>query len=295
MGIYDREYYRGEESQFSLRVPQTIVVRLILINVALWLLNGIFFNDSQWLSEHLAVKSGILAQPWEWYRFLTYGFVHDWSNVSHLAFNMLALFIFGLDVEMLYGRREFLRLYLVLLVAGSLVWAAANALVPTSRTAILFGASGAVVGTVILFCLHYPRRTILLMFVLPVPAWVLGVLMVGYDVMGALGGGSGPVQTAVSVHLTGAALAFLYFHFHWNFGRLFDRSFAWLRQEKRSPLRVFKPPVEEDPQQEHVELKERVDQILEKIYRQGESSLTRQERHILETASREYQRRRGPS
>jgi membrane associated rhomboid family serine protease len=294
MGIYDREYYRGEESQFSLRVPQTIVVRLILINVVLWLLNGIFFNDSQWLSEHLAVKSGILAQPWEWYRFLTYGFVHDWSNVSHLAFNMLALFIFGLDVETLYGRREFLRLYLVLLVAGSLVWAVANTLVPASRTAILFGASGAVVGTVILFCLHYPRRTILLMFVLPVPAWVLGVLMVGYDVMGALGGGGGPVQTAVSVHLTGAALAFLYFHFHWNFGRLFDRSFAWLRQEKRSALHVFKPPVEDDPPPEHVELKERVDQILEKIYRQGEASLTRQERHILETASREYQRRRGP-
>ena len=293
MGIYDRDYYRGEGPQFSLRMPQTIVIRLILINVALWLANGLFFSDSQWLSEHLAVNSATLANPLQWYRFLTYGFVHDWSSFSHLAFNMVALYFFGPEIESLYGHKEYLRLYLVMLVAGSLVWAVANSLAGTGHAA-MFGASGAIVGTIILFCLHYPRRTILLMFVIPVPAWVLGVLAVGYDVMGALSGSSGPVQTAVSVHLTGAAVAFLYFHFHWNFGQLFERPLAWLRRGKRSHLRVFKPPVEDDPRQDDADLKERVDQILEKIYRQGEASLTRQERRILETASREYQRRRGP-
>jgi hypothetical protein len=149
---------------------------------------------------------------------------------------------------------------------------------------------------VVLFCLHYPRRTILLMFVLPVPAWVLGVLVVGYDVMGALGSGNnGPVQTAFSVHLTGAALAFLYFQFHWNFGRLLQRPAAWLRAGNRSRLRVFAPPADEDDSEQHdSQLSERVDRILEKIHSQGEASLTRQERRILESASREYQRRRGP-
>jgi hypothetical protein len=203
---------------------------------------------------------------------------------------MLGLFFFGPEIEAIYGRKEFLRLYLALIVAGSVVWAVVNRLAGTDPATMVLGASGAVVGVILLFCLHFPRRTILLMFVLPVPAWVLGVFVVGQDVWSALAGNGGPV--AVSVHLTGAALAFLYFHYHWNFGRLLEGPTAWLKMRGRSHLRVFKPPLEEDTDQGQSELSERVDQILEKIHRQGESSLTRQERRILETASREYQRRR---
>ena len=48
---------------------------------------------------------------------------------------------------------------------------------------MLLGASGAVTAIVLLFVFHYPTRTILLMFVLPVPAWVMGVLIIGGNLM----------------------------------------------------------------------------------------------------------------
>ena len=75
MGIYDRDYYRGEQSPFSLRMPQTIVVRLILINVGLWLINGLLFPENR-LQQTPGSHVGTLA-PLQWYRFLTYGFVHE--------------------------------------------------------------------------------------------------------------------------------------------------------------------------------------------------------------------------
>ena len=81
-----------------------------------------------------------------------------------------------------------------------------------------------------------------------------------------------------------------YFNLHWNFGRLFDSAAAWLKSRSRPSLKVFKP---EDEPDAHV-ADEDVDRILEKIHREGENSLTRKERRILENASREYQRRRRP-
>ncbi len=47
-----------------------------------------------------------------WWQFLTYGFVHDISGITHLLFNMVGLYVFGRDVELRMGRMEFLRFYL---------------------------------------------------------------------------------------------------------------------------------------------------------------------------------------
>ena len=81
----------------------------------------------------------------------------------------------------------------------------------------------------------------------------------------------------------------------WNFGRLWPKSFSfppqWLRS--RPKLRVHSPDGDED--QPDGALTEEVDRILEKISHEGESSLTRKERRTLETASRQYQKRRQDS
>ena len=122
---------------------------------------------------------------------------------------------------MIYGRKEFLRLYLVTLVVGSIVWALRYQLSGASSQApehVLLGASGAVTAVVLLFVLHNPTRTILLMFVLPVPAWVIGVLIIGGDLMQMLSS-TGQRTVAFDVHLAGAAFAILYYRLGWNLGR----------------------------------------------------------------------------
>ncbi|MFC1597486.1 rhomboid family intramembrane serine protease [Planctomycetota bacterium] len=289
MGIHDRDYYRQPPSQSSLRGPQTIVGMLILINVAVYFADGLFFSQTHALMDFLSVKVESLTRPWYWWQFLTYGFVHA-PHPGHILGNMLVLFFLGRDVEMLYGRKEFLRLYLALLVAASVVWAVVEMLQQQPPNTSAVGASGAVMGIVVLYALNFPRRTLLLFFVIPMPAWVAGLLVVGFDVWGTLGKGGD--QIAYTAHLGGAAFAFLYFRSGWKLSGLTAGWSSPGRRKRRPNLRVHDPDRRARQDQE---MKEEVDRILEKISREGEDSLTRRERRTLENASREYQKKRdGP-
>ena len=307
MGIYDRDYYREQDRGFSLRKPRTVVGALIAINVAIYVLAAIVAQDAvpyNRLLHPFAVQVGTLTQPLAWWKFLTYGFLHDWSPM-HVIFNMLGLWFLGRDVEARYGSKEFLWVYLAMIVAGGVVWAAVENLKGPfpGQSPLAFanqpavGASAAVAGVVVLYACNFPHRTLLLFGIIPMPAWFLGVIAVGYDVMGSIGhvpkemGG-----IAYTAHIGGAALAVLYFAFGWQFTRWFD--FRRWRLKSAPWLRVHVPRDESEPEAPHnaggreEKVEQQVDQILEKIHRLGESSLTRHERKILESASREYQRRR---
>ena len=144
MGIYDRDYFREQRPQHRLRGPRTVVGMLILINVVLFLANGLFtppvapeqldraFEAGDSLEElhqksigsityHMAVKGSTLGKPLRWWQFLTYGFAHaPPPKYWHIEANMLVLFFLGRDIERRYGPREFLRLYLVMLVSTAL-------------------------------------------------------------------------------------------------------------------------------------------------------------------------------
>jgi membrane associated rhomboid family serine protease len=318
MGIYDRDYYREPRPGMSLRGPSTVVGWLILINVAVYLLDSLAFDHrlSYYMAVHVggavqpepAMDSGLgseadllerplgstLRRPWLWWQLLTYGFAHA-PSPGHIFGNMLVLFFFGRPVEARYGSRECLRLYLTMLVVGSLIWAAIAELSrgPEVGPQMLVGASGAVTGMVVLFALNYPRSTVLLMFLIPIPAWLLGVLYVAGDALGAIGWARETnANVAFGVHLAGAGFAFLYYWLGWNLTKLFPRVFSlgWLKPRPR--LRVHDPARESRSSRE---MSDEVDRILEKISREGESSLTRKERRILEGASREYQKRRRES
>ena len=67
VGFYDRDYYREERPGFTFRAPQTIVSALIVVNVAIWLIDGLFMAktpaDGRWLSDHMAVHVDCSAQP----------------------------------------------------------------------------------------------------------------------------------------------------------------------------------------------------------------------------------------
>ncbi len=281
MGLYDRDYYRGDvQPGVQMRAPQTAVVWIILINVALWVADA--FLPQLDLMNWLALRGDTLWKPWLWWNMVSYGFAHA-SEPSHVLFNMLGLFILGRDIEWTYGKREFIWLYLALLLAGGLVWSVASAI--TGNLAPVVGASGAVAGIVVLFALHFPRRTLLLFFLFPIPAWVLGVLLVAFDIMGALG--QGQQNVAYVVHLAGAGFAFLYFRSGWRFERLGEGMGLWLRRRRGPRLSVRRPEDDSDE-----DLSGEVDRILEKISREGEASLTRRERRILHDASRRYQQRR---
>lgn len=290
MGIEDRDYYRSPRGGLSVKAPRSIIGWVILINVVIFLLDGLLREAR--ISHILALEVGSLGKPWLWWQFLTYGFTHaSFPDYWHVLGNMLGLFFLGRFIEQLYGSKEFLRLYLSLIVISGIVWAVASWAEGASPNATAVGASGAVVGVVMLFALNFPRQTVLLFFVVPVPAWVLGVLLVLNDLNEAFkSSGSGGSHIAWQAHMAGAAFAFLYFKRKWRLTRLTDRLTGGLPSLKSRPkLRVHDP--DRHDRREH-ELREEVDRILKKIHRQGESSLTKRERRTMENASRKYQRKR---
>ena len=234
----------------------------------------------------MAVRVGTLTQPWLWWQFLTAGFAHSPLNINHILANMLGLFFLGRDVESAYGSKEFLRLYLVMVVFASVAWAASSKIAGAPDERLMYGASGAIAGVVVLFALNFPHATLLLFFVVPMPAWLLGVLVVVYDIYGAMAGQHASANVAYAAHLAGAAFAFVYYQRGWNLTRLTTGHFNWPTFRRKPRLRVHMPE-DEKPS----DLSADVDRILEKIYREGEAALTPQERNLLETASREYQRR----
>ena len=299
MGFYDRDYYRDERRPggVGLSWPQTAVNRILLATVLAWLIDDFAFDGR--LAGWLAATPAALLQPWYWWKFITYGFAH--ADTNHILFNMLGVWMFGQEIEAYYGRREFTWLYFALLAAGSIAWSLAKWIAVYSAGAPhvflqtpLIGASAAVAGILVLFVLHAPHRTLLFMFVLPMPAWLVGVILVGLDLWGAMGRANplvGRDNVAFGAHLAGAALAFIYFHQHWNFSSLPGRLKIWPFRARRPALRVHR--ADSDDIVREPDLNAEVDRILEKIHREGEASLTRQERQTLENASRKYQRRRS--
>jgi hypothetical protein len=92
---------------------------------------------------------------------------------------------------------------------------------------------------------------------------------------------------AFTAHLGGALFGFLYYQWGWRFERWLPSGSLAKRFRAKPKLRVIDPDQIDSTDS-------RVDEILKKIQEQGQDSLTRGERRILEQASREYQKRRQP-
>ena len=285
MGIYDREYYREEPRGFFLGGDRSMVVNLVLINVAIFLVEVFTPDLSRWLS----LKASLVHEPWNIWQALTYGFVHDPDSVWHVGFNMLALWFFGRDVEHIYGRRLFLELYLTLLILSGLAWVATENLLFKDYNDMVVGASGGVFGIILVFVLHYPTRVLYFWGILPIPVWVLAGLYLLQDFIGIRRAVEGHEigQVGHAAHLAGAAFGAMFYKTHWTLFSLVPQRLLKRGFRGRPKLRLHSP--EEDERL----LNERVDQILEKITREGEASLTKDERRTLEDASRRYQRRRS--
>jgi len=283
MGIYDREYYR-EESRGGLLSNRSMVTNLILLNVAIFLIEFVSSNSASFhLNDWLELDTD---RPWEVWRLLTYGFAHAPGTIIHVGFNMLGLWMFGREMETMYGRAEFLRFYLVAIVVSGMAWFITESVVPGHNHTTLVGASGGVTAVLLLWVLHFPTRTILFNFLIPIPAWAMAAIYVFMNVVGTVNSASNS-NTAHMAHLAGAAFGFLYQRNRWNLGRLLPSRPASLSLKFRPRLKLH------DPEAEEQRLAQQVDRILKKVHETGEASLTKKERATLEEASRKYQQRKN--
>ncbi len=144
---------------------------LLIINALVYLLQMLGANDvlivqfALWPLGSSSIGAGF--NPWQ---LLTYAFLH--GNIAHIGLNMLALWMFGADVERTLGSRRFIVYYTVCVVVAG-VFQLVVAGVAGAEPYPTLGASGGVFGILLAFAMFYPRRIIMLIFPpIPMPAWL---------------------------------------------------------------------------------------------------------------------------
>ncbi|MGA8862513.1 MAG: rhomboid family intramembrane serine protease [Gallionella sp.] len=148
--------------------------------------------------------------PWQ---LVTYAFLH--GSITHIAFNMYGLWLFGREVEYLLGRRVFLQLYFASVISAGLMQLLATGLSGGNYPTI--GASGGVFGVLLAYGLFFPNRVIMLLIPpIPMPARVFVVLYAVLElILGVTGTEAGVAHFA---HLGGMIGGYLVIR-HWRRAR----------------------------------------------------------------------------
>ena len=177
---------------------------IIAANVALFVATTFMPALIPWLG---LVPSAVVRDLRVW-QLATYMFLH--GGIFHILFNMLALWMFGTEMERLWGTRTFLKFYFVCGIgAGALT--VLFSLLPFGFAqqvyqSIVIGASGAIYGLLLAFAMTYPERPILLI-VFFVPAKVCVAILGAIALFSSI---SEPGGVANATHLGGLVVAYLF-------------------------------------------------------------------------------------
>jgi len=183
-----------------------VVFVLIGLNILVYLAE-LFLRNTPVIPYLSMSPIAVLRGGWIW-QFVTYMFVHDPRSISHILFNMLALFIFGHQVERHMGSKEFLLYYLLTgILAGffsfliyiftGFIWVN------------LMGASGAIFAVQLAFAVLFPRSIIYIWGIIPLRAPVMVLGFTALELVFMITGLGGNVAHAT--HLAGFAFGWVYF------------------------------------------------------------------------------------
>ena len=207
-----RVYYQGPARySFGPGLMTPAVKALIWTNVAVFLVAALAPPVFRWLVQFLALTPESVVTRLMIWQPVTYLFLHDASGIGHILFNMLILWMFGVQLERLWGTRFFLRYYFVAGVGAAVVTVVVSLFsfseaIEATYSVPTIGASGAIYGLLMAFALYYPETPILMFFVFPVPAKYFVMILGAIAFISApRGGGIGHIT-----HLGGLVAGYLY-------------------------------------------------------------------------------------
>ena len=278
---------------------KNILVRLIIINVVVWLaimiLDVLFnlFNVSfieniiSWFAVPASLGK-LITHPWT---VLTYMFLH--YDFWHILFNMLWLYWFGRIFLEYLSEKQLLSTYIIGGLVGALFFIVSFNIFPkfqdTYLQSIALGASASVMAIVVAISYYVPNYRINLMFFGPVKIIYIAIISIVMDVLMIRSGNSG----GHLAHLGGALWGFYYIYmlkkgtdFSKYFGRFSIKGMTkpFMRPKKTKFKNVYKntrPVKDEDYNYKRVKNQERIDQILDKISKSGYQSLSKEEKELL--------------
>ncbi|MCF6158452.1 MAG: rhomboid family intramembrane serine protease [wastewater metagenome] len=269
-----------------------VVIILLIANISVFILQLLFSTvSSQWspqIYEEIGNPAGhyglypasdkftklfwlyppdAVGNLWLW-QFFSYMFLHSTTDPWHLIFNMLVLWMFGSEVERVLGSRRFLTLYFT---AGIFAGICCCLFTPLSP---IVGASGAIFAIEMAFAMYFPNSTVIFYF-FPMKAKYLVMIFTGITIFNCITPKSGNI--AHFAHLGGLLYGFFFVRYSYRVSEYLSR---WQIQYHEKEF------------MKEQELRAKVDEILEKVNREGLQNLTRKERNFLKNASKLYKKDR---
>src|SRR6478672_12459809 len=213
------------------------MMALIGANVVLFILQLLTQQYSWGLTRNLGLLPADVIGSFRVWQLGTYMFLH--AGVFHILFNMLALWMFGTELERIWGTRVFLKFYFITGI-GAAVLTVLFSLLPFDLTQSLYvsnviGASGAIYGLLLAYGLYFPDRPIYMYLVFPIPARYFVMIMGALAFYSSLAVSNG---IASATHLGGLLIGYVYLKGA-RFRPLEEAKYWYLRWKMRQTRKKF--------------------------------------------------------
>lgn len=301
MGLDSRDYYRPSGG-FSFFPP--MIKNLLIINVAVFFIQKIFASiafegiPGELILNHYFALNPLIGidSNFQIWQLFTYQFMH--GDFMHIFFNMLMLWMFGMEIENIMGSKKFLVFYLVSGLGAGLLQLFGTPILSDSF-GYTIGASGAVYGVMIAFAMFFPDRYIMFYFLIPVKAKYLITFFIILEFISVREASFVAHLAHIGGALTGLIFLLIDRRKQFNVNRMFN-NFRKQSDFGKNPFRprYQKKPandydVEEakfydinDKTREEEVTQEEIDKILDKISQSGYQGLSDREKRILFEASK---------
>ena len=269
-----RFQFQSDPGQFSYKPAlfTDAIKILVSVNFGIFLLQTIARTEGMFFPLFGLVPKMVWSEFMLWQPF-TYLFFH--GSIWHVLINMFILWMFGSELERLWGKEHFLKFYFVTGVGAGLVTIifGLNSMTP------IVGASGAVYGVLLAYGLTYPNRTVYLYGIIPIKSlW----FVIGIGVIAFMSSFDNVSQISHLTHLSGMVIGYLMLKRPVRFNDL------WFTIRKRTL--EYKIKHEEKKVSQHQAIEREIDRILDKINREGFDSLTEEEHDRLYKGSQSLSR-----
>ena len=251
------------EFSYKPRLFTNAIKVLISINFVIFILQTLSRSETLFFPLFGLVPKLVWSEKMIWQP-VTYLFFH--GGVWHVLINMFVLWMFGSELERLWGKNQFLKFYFITGIGSGLVTMFVNI---QSLTPVV-GASGAVYGVLLAYGLTYPNRTVYLYGIIPIKSlwFVLGIGLIAF--MSSFDNMS---QVSHVTHLSGMLIGYFMIK------KPIKLKGLWFQLRKRTL--EYQIQREEKELSKNFIVEQDINQILDKINQEGFDSLTEEEQERL--------------
>ena len=266
--------------------PQGIKL-LIIINIIVFAaveLSGVRGE----LFRQFGLVPSFVWQNFKIWQPFTYLFLH--GGATHLLLNMFVLWMFGRELEEIWGKKQFFVYYFITGIGAGLI----TTLFSLYSIVPIVGASGAIYGLLLAYGVMYPERKVYVYFLFPVKIKYFVAVLAGLSFFASLS----PGQSVIShlTHLSGMIIGYIYLSkgFQIKSIKHWFLKYQLRKMKPKSPQQKSNLS-KKNPKTDDSLYKRRVDQILDKMNTVGWDELSESEKNMLYSTSKKYSQDQSPN